>query len=102
MKGHGFHPSIVIPGSSLGKDIFGDNLIGEAVNFFNPLADAQDTADLIQASEESLSLTLEEWISQQLFFGAQEAELSKLLKEAEEKRQNCGTHGEACPEEELK
>jgi RHS repeat-associated protein len=36
---------IVIPGNALGSQIFGDNLLGDIANFFNPLADIQDIAD---------------------------------------------------------
>jgi RHS repeat-associated protein len=42
--GHGFLNGTV-PGATLGKDVFGDNVVGEAVDFFNPLSDAQDMID---------------------------------------------------------
>jgi hypothetical protein len=29
--------------------IFGDNILGDAVDFFNPLSDAQDIIDLFQS-----------------------------------------------------
>jgi RHS repeat-associated protein len=44
---------VVVPGSSLGTDILGDNLLGEVVNFFNPLGDIQDVIDLVSPSEPS-------------------------------------------------
>jgi RHS repeat-associated protein len=45
--GHAFVDSpAIIPGASLGRDIFGDNILGGVVGFFNPLSDLQDAADL--------------------------------------------------------
>jgi hypothetical protein len=45
--GHSFYSSgAVIPGANLGKDIFGDNLLGEAVDLFNPLSDIQSAVDI--------------------------------------------------------
>ncbi|ALG68909.1 hypothetical protein [Beggiatoa leptomitoformis] len=34
-----------VPGATLGVAIFGDNLLGEGVDFFNPLSDVQDVID---------------------------------------------------------
>jgi hypothetical protein len=51
--GHAFTNSgFVIPLSSLGNDIFGDNLFGDAINFFNPLSDAQDLIDLLSGKSD--------------------------------------------------
>ncbi len=36
-----------IPGANLGIVIFGNNFIGHAANFFNPLSDLQDIVDLV-------------------------------------------------------
>jgi hypothetical protein len=45
--GHSFYNTgAVIPGANLGKDIFGDNLLGEAVDLFNPLSDVQSAVDI--------------------------------------------------------
>ena len=46
--GHGFidKANVIILGSSLGVDIFGDNLIGKSIDFFNPLGDIQDILNL--------------------------------------------------------
>ncbi len=46
--GHGFVPKTpaIIPGATLGHDIFGDNLLGDIADFFNPLSDIQDIVDL--------------------------------------------------------
>ena len=40
-------PFFKIPGSALGVGIFGDNLLGNAVDLFNPLSDLQDIIDVI-------------------------------------------------------
>lgn len=40
--------NIVIPGSSLGKDIFGDNFAGNTFDFFNPLSDLQSIGEFFQ------------------------------------------------------
>ena len=37
---------VSIPGATLGNDILGDNIFGDALNFFNPLDDIQSTVDL--------------------------------------------------------
>ena len=47
-RGHGFENSgVFVPGAGLGKDLFGDNLLGEAADFFNPLSDVKDIIDLL-------------------------------------------------------
>jgi RHS repeat-associated protein len=37
-----------VPGSALGVMIFGDNFVGNGVDFFNPLSDLQDVLDLLR------------------------------------------------------
>jgi uncharacterized protein RhaS with RHS repeats len=45
--GHSFHSGVaLIPGANLGKDIFGDNLVGQAADLINPLADLADAVDI--------------------------------------------------------
>jgi RHS repeat-associated protein len=46
-KSGGGHVKYRIPGSNLGVSILGCNLLGKAVDFFNPLSDAQDVLDLV-------------------------------------------------------
>lgn len=41
---------IVIPGAALGVGLLGDNLFGQALDFFNPLGDAQSGTDLMDRS----------------------------------------------------
>jgi uncharacterized protein RhaS with RHS repeats len=36
-----------VPGSSLGVDAFGEGLVGETIDFVNPLSDIQEIVDLI-------------------------------------------------------
>ena len=37
----------MIPGAAVGVGLLGDNLFGQTVDFFNPLADAQSVTDLM-------------------------------------------------------
>lgn len=41
-----------VPGATLGVAIFGNNLLGEACDFFNPLSDVQDVLDLMQEEQQ--------------------------------------------------
>lgn len=53
MRGHGFirrANRIVVPGAALGVTLFGENLLGETVDIFNPLSDAQSFADIMDRS----------------------------------------------------
>ena len=45
--GHGYVNGL-IPGANLGNDLFGDNLVGDLVDLFNPFSDLQDILDLIE------------------------------------------------------
>lgn len=36
-----------MPGAHLGVFLFGDNLLGDLFDFFNPLSDAQDIVDIL-------------------------------------------------------
>jgi hypothetical protein len=42
---------LTIPGANLGVTLFGNNLFGQACDFFNPLTDIQDLIDLIQPDD---------------------------------------------------
>lgn len=45
--GHAFYDAApIIPGATLGVDLLGDNIFGQAVDFFNPLSDAQSIIDI--------------------------------------------------------
>jgi len=49
-KGHTFYGGAVIPGANLGDIVgrkTGSELLGEVVNFFNPLSDIQDVLDTL-------------------------------------------------------
>src|SRR5262249_23082585 len=51
--GHAFFgAAITIPCATLSTDIFGDNPLGEAVDFFNPISDAQSILDITQTLQE--------------------------------------------------
>ncbi len=43
---------INVPGAALGTTILGDNIFGQAADFFNPLSDLQDIIDLFQSEED--------------------------------------------------
>ena len=45
-KGDGRHVFHRIPGAAIGVSLIGDNLLGNAADFFNPLSDIQDLIDL--------------------------------------------------------
>ncbi len=45
-------PGYSIPGSQLGVSLFGNNILGQGIDFFNPLADIQFVADVLTGSEE--------------------------------------------------
>ena len=47
--GHAFFDggaAVIIPGAALGTTLFGDNAVGRVADFFNPLGDIQDAANL--------------------------------------------------------
>jgi len=46
-RGGGGHVNYTVPGAALGITLFGDNVFGKAVNFFNPLSDVQDMIDVV-------------------------------------------------------
>lgn len=39
---------LTVPFSAIGVSVFGDNLAGQAVDFFNPMSDIQNIVDLFQ------------------------------------------------------
>ena len=54
--GHGFidknNAGFVIPGATLGHDIFGDNIAGDVADLLNPLSDIQDIINDIMNNDE--------------------------------------------------
>ncbi len=47
--GHGFTNSLLlIPGSTIGATLFGDNAFGKTIDFINPISDIQDVADFLE------------------------------------------------------
>jgi len=42
--------NIIIPGATLGKDLLGENLLGEIADFLNPAADFQSVIDFVNAA----------------------------------------------------
>ena len=38
---------LTIPGATIGVSLFGDNVLGQTYDFFNPLSDIQDVLDLV-------------------------------------------------------
>ncbi len=53
-SGHAFIRSasqrVVIPGATAGTALFGDNLLGATADFFNPVAEVQDVAEIMETS----------------------------------------------------
>lgn len=61
---------VIVPGASVGVDTFGDNIVGEAVDFFNPLADAQTAVDLVEAGIEIVNESLADFFTERMRQGA--------------------------------
>ena len=65
---HSFYSGagVIVPGASLGADLFGDNVVGQAVDFLNPLGDVQDVVDLVDAGTEVLHESAVDFVNEQM------------------------------------
>ncbi|MEW5980562.1 MAG: RHS repeat-associated core domain-containing protein, partial [Acidobacteriota bacterium] len=73
LGGHAFYgvTGVAIPGATLGVDTFGDNVLGQAIDFLNPLSDVQFIVDTIQDGIDAAAEAIIQGIQDQMGRGAQ-------------------------------